>query len=138
MAMLGKSRVKNIFNKDYSDISADDLLEVFGLQRAPMAGAYVLPAIGLFGVGVIVGAGLGMLFAPKAGDELRHDISQRAGDLGRRVGVGQGGHSYEGRGYETTGQGYEGAGIGTSGVIGSSYEGKGPYPGSSTTGQGGA
>ncbi|MCO5166369.1 MAG: YtxH domain-containing protein [Planctomycetes bacterium] len=134
MAMLGKKRVKDIFNKDYSDITGDDLLEVFGLQRAPMAGAYVLPAIGLFGVGVIVGAGLGMLFAPKSGDELRHDLSQRAGDLGRRVGVGHG-QGYEGRGYETTGQGYEGAGIGTSGVIGSSYEGKGPYPGSS---QGGA
>ncbi len=135
--------VREIFNKNYSDISLDDVLEAFGVQRVPPAGSYTLPALGFFGVGMLVGAGLGMIFAPKSGSELRDDLKHRASDIGRKVGVGgeggggyESGRRFEGRGYETTGQGYEGAGIGTSGVIGSTYEGKGPYP--STGGQGGA
>src|SRR3989442_4720118 len=31
--------------------------------------------------GTVLGAGLGMLFAPKAGSELRNQISEKAGDL---------------------------------------------------------
>lgn len=135
--------VREIFNKNYNDISLDDVLEVFGVQRVPPTGAYALPALGFFGVGMLVGAGLGMIFAPKAGNELREDLKHRASDIGRKVGVGgekryegyESSRRFEGRGYETTGQGYESAGIGTSGVIGSTYEGKGPYP---STGQGGA
>lgn len=134
--------VREIFNKNYSDITLDDVLETFGVQRVPSTGAYALPALGFFGVGMLVGAGLGMIFAPKAGRELRDDLKHRASDLGRKVGVGgqgyegyESGRRFEGRGYETTGKGYESAGIGTSGVIGSTYEGKGPYP---SSGQGGA
>ena len=140
--MVG-SNLKDIFGKGYANISRDDILERLGLQRVPSTGSYVLPALGFFGVGMLVGAGLGMIFAPKAGSELRGDIKHKASDLGRRVGVsGEGedyesGRRFEGRGYETTGQGYESAGIGTSGVIGSTYEGKGPYPGGSSGGQGG-
>jgi hypothetical protein len=145
---------KNLFGKhSYTDISADDILSAFGLQRADSTGTYVLPALGLFGIGVIVGAGLGMLFAPKAGSDLRHTIADKASDLGRKVGIAGGGMGYqggyeagsrfEGRGYESTGSSYEGAGIGTtggigsSGVTGSKYEGKGPYPTSTTPGVGG-
>ena len=45
--------------------------------------------------GTVLGAGLGMLFAPKAGSELRNQISEQAGRCGRRrttpiAGVGEG------------------------------------------------
>jgi hypothetical protein len=152
--MMNKVLNKNLFGKDsYTDYSADDILSAFGLQRESSTASYVLPALGLFGIGVIVGAGLGMLFAPKAGSDLRHTIADKANSLGRKVGITGGGMGYEGgyeaggrfegRGYESTGSTYEGAGIGTSGgigssgVIGSKYEGKGPYPTSSTPGVGG-
>lgn len=145
---------KNLFagKSSVSDITADDILGAFGLQRMSGTGTYVLPALGLFGIGVIVGAGLGMLFAPQAGSDLRHTIADKANVLGRKVGIGGGvgyeggyeaGRRFEGRGYESSGTSYEGAGIGTSGgvgssgVIGSKYEGKGPYPTSSTPGVGG-
>lgn len=38
--------------------------------------------IGLL-TGTVLGAGLGMLFAPKAGSELRGQLSEQAGNLGR-------------------------------------------------------
>jgi gas vesicle protein len=45
---------------------------------------------GNFWLGMIVGAAAGavtaLLYAPKKGDELRHDISDRARDVGRKAG----------------------------------------------------
>lgn len=45
----------------------------------------VLPALAIFGAGLVVGAGLGLLFAPKAGRELRNEIADRATDLSHRI-----------------------------------------------------
>jgi len=41
--------------------------------------------VGVFGVGLAVGAGVGLLLAPKPGRELRDDLSRRAGQLGDRI-----------------------------------------------------
>lgn len=38
----------------------------------------VLPALGVFGAGLLVGAGLGLLLAPKSGRELRGEIADTA------------------------------------------------------------
>jgi gas vesicle protein len=35
--------------------------------------------------GVVVGAGIALLFAPKPGRDLRHDLSESMGNLGRKV-----------------------------------------------------
>ncbi len=43
---------------------------------------YLLAGIGL---GVLIGAVLGLLFAPKSGEELRSDLSQRLHDLSEKV-----------------------------------------------------
>ncbi|MCW5935538.1 MAG: YtxH domain-containing protein [Fimbriimonadia bacterium] len=43
---------------------------------------YLLAGIGL---GTLIGAVLGLLFAPKAGSELRGDINERVHELGERV-----------------------------------------------------
>ncbi|MBL8946950.1 MAG: YtxH domain-containing protein [Myxococcales bacterium] len=64
--------------RDYSESA----LAAIGLQPRRSASDYILPALGLFSVGVLVGAGLGLMLAPKRGVELR-------GELGRKVrGVG--------------------------------------------------
>jgi gas vesicle protein len=43
---------------------------------------YLLAGIGL---GVLIGALLGLLFAPKSGEELRGELSQRVHDLSEKV-----------------------------------------------------
>ena len=43
---------------------------------------YLLAGIGL---GVLIGAVLGLLFAPKSGEELRGELSQRVHDLSEKV-----------------------------------------------------
>ena len=63
--------------KDITDITTDDVLSALGLQTRRSVGDYILPALGIFGVGLLVGAGIGLLFAPKTGGELRQQIGAR-------------------------------------------------------------
>lgn len=55
----------------------DDYLAAIGLETKRSAVGVVAPAIGFFAVGILAGVGLGMLFAPKAGYELREDLSEQ-------------------------------------------------------------
>lgn len=55
----------------------DDLLAAIGLEPKRSTAEVVLPAVGFFAVGVLAGVGLGMLFAPKPGYELREDLSEQ-------------------------------------------------------------
>jgi hypothetical protein len=51
-------------------VDRDLLLKRIGLEeRSP--GSDFLTGLGLFSVGVLVGAGLGLLFAPKRGEDMR-------------------------------------------------------------------
>jgi gas vesicle protein len=59
-----------------ADINADKILGALGLQRQDSSDM-VAPLVGAFIVGGLIGAGLGLLFAPKAGKELRRDLGQR-------------------------------------------------------------
>ena len=62
------------------DFSMDDVLNAVGLQRAQhdaLLTSTILPAAGLFGAGLLIGAGLGLLFAPKPGREIREEIGER-------------------------------------------------------------
>ena len=67
--------------RDYSDAA----LAAIGLQPRRSATEFILPVIGIFGVGVLVGAGLGLMFAPKRGSELRGDIGRRVKSVGERL-----------------------------------------------------
>ena len=62
---------------------SESALSAVGLQPRSTATDYILPALGLFGVGLLVGVGVGLMLARKPGVELRGDISRRV----RRVGA---------------------------------------------------
>lgn len=66
-------------------MTRDELLAHMGLQRRAGAAEYVLPALGVFGAGLLVGAGLGLLFAPKPGNELRHALGETAENYMSRI-----------------------------------------------------
>lgn len=63
--------------KNLKQIDRDDLLEMVGLERRRSAADWVLPAVGFFGLGMLVGAGLGLMLAPKPGAQLREDLRRR-------------------------------------------------------------
>ncbi len=62
--------------KALKGLDGDDVLEALGLQRRGSLD-WVAPAVTALGVGLLVGAGLGLMLAPKAGDELRQDLRNR-------------------------------------------------------------
>lgn len=70
-----KLRLKDISN--LKDLSKDDVLEAIGLQTRPSTSAAAMGALGTFGLGLLVGAGLALLAAPKAGRDLREDLKDR-------------------------------------------------------------
>jgi gas vesicle protein len=59
-----------------ADINAETILGALGLQKQGASGV-VAPVVGAFIVGGLIGAGIALLFAPKAGEELRRDLGQR-------------------------------------------------------------
>lgn len=68
---------------DISNISKTDIARALGLQ--PKITDYIWPAMGIFSVGALVGAGLALMFAPKAGNELRDEIGSKLDDLAKRA-----------------------------------------------------
>ena len=67
------------------NMTTDDVLSKFGLQTRTSASDMLLPALGIFGAGAVVGAGVALLLAPKSGAELRNDIGLGASRLKSRV-----------------------------------------------------
>lgn len=64
--------------------SSDEIIRALGLH-ARHSHNDVMPSVALFGAGILVGAGLALLFAPTTGRELRSEISSKANDLAERV-----------------------------------------------------
>ena len=81
--------LKNSVSSTY-DRSVDAVLDRLGLEPKRSTMDVVLPALGIFGAGIAVGATLGVLFAPKRGEEIRSDIAHRVEDLREK-----GSESYE-------------------------------------------
>lgn len=59
------------------NLEKNDFLNMLGLETRRNTVDYLVPALALFGVGVVVGTGIGLLVAPRPGRELREDIAQR-------------------------------------------------------------
>jgi hypothetical protein len=64
--------------------STEDILRALHLQTR-RNGSDVVPSIALFGAGLLVGAGLALLFAPSSGRELREELGERAAELKDRA-----------------------------------------------------
>lgn len=58
-------------------VDKEDLLNALGLEAKPSTTLWLAGVLGTFGVGLLVGAGLGLLLAPKTGQELRGDLRNR-------------------------------------------------------------
>lgn len=62
---------------DLRGLSKSDVLAAIGLATKPSASQRILGSLSLFGVGLLVGAGVALLLAPKTGTDLREDLGQR-------------------------------------------------------------
>lgn len=62
-----------------TDWDKDDLLDLVGLETRRTTTDALVPALTAFSIGVLVGVGVGLLIAPKAGNELRSDLKNRLG-----------------------------------------------------------
>jgi gas vesicle protein len=63
-------------------IDREALLKRMGLEERTPAGDF-FTGLGLFAVGVLVGAGLGLMFAPKRGEEMRATLNEAWRNRGR-------------------------------------------------------
>jgi len=77
--MTIKDQLSNI-----SDRSTLRVMDALGLERKRETTDYVMPALGIFGAGLVVGAALGLLFAPKPGAEFRHELQRGVKDIRHR------------------------------------------------------
>jgi hypothetical protein len=59
------------------NVDRDEVLAMLGLEVRRQPSDYLVPALTVFGAGLLVGAAVGLLFAPRPGRELREDISRR-------------------------------------------------------------
>jgi gas vesicle protein len=56
--------------------SREDLAHAVGYETRQSSALDIVPALSLFGTGMLFGAGLALLFAPKSGQDMRRDLSQ--------------------------------------------------------------
>jgi uncharacterized protein (DUF58 family) len=60
-----------------SDIDKDTVLEMLGLTTRPSVAGRAFGVVGLFGLGLLACAALGLLLAPQPGAQLRAEVSRR-------------------------------------------------------------
>lgn len=58
-----------------------DILRILGASERRSTMDYVLPAIGYFAAGALVGTVAALLLTPKSGREMRQELSEKASDL---------------------------------------------------------
>jgi hypothetical protein len=63
--------------KDLKNLDKEDMLAMLGLETKPSTVRWLSGALGTFGMGMLVGAGIALMLAPKPGRELRGDIRDR-------------------------------------------------------------
>jgi hypothetical protein len=63
--------------QDVKNLEKNDVLGLLGLQTKESETSRLLGTLGAFGVGLLAGAGVALLLAPKPGRELREDIRSK-------------------------------------------------------------
>jgi hypothetical protein len=81
MNLKVKDLVDSLYGSSESLPSRDDIMRALNLMPSRGVTDQIAPAIGIFTVGVMLGAGLAMLLAPKTGAEMRHAIGERVNEF---------------------------------------------------------
>jgi hypothetical protein len=71
--------------RDLTDMDKEDILGALGLQSKSSTAGWVFGTLGLFGLGMVIGAGVALMLAPKPGYELRRDLEGRIRSVRERV-----------------------------------------------------
>jgi len=79
LVSLGAAIASSGIARSLSRLEADDVFGLVGLERRR---SHALGALGLFGLGAAVGAGVALLLAPSAGSETRAKLGKEMGKLG--------------------------------------------------------
>ena len=66
-------------NDEVRNFSPEDILTALGLEKRRNSAEKMLPMIGIFGAGLLVGAGVALLLSPKSGREVRDAIGGAVG-----------------------------------------------------------
>ena len=75
--------------KYLQDMDKDDVLEAIGLEERSSGWSTALGTMGIFALGCLVGAGIGLAFAPKSGEEFRNELGDRMRRKADEMGVNQ-------------------------------------------------
>ena len=59
--------------------SKEEIAGVIGLEAR--SSTSMASAFGIFGTGIILGAGLALLLAPKSGHQIRQDLAEKVSDM---------------------------------------------------------
>lgn len=78
----GEDSMDLTWNAMRKAMDRDALLSRMGLEERTPAGDF-FTGLGLFSIGVLVGAGLGLMFAPKRGEEIRAALNEAWKNRGR-------------------------------------------------------
>src|SRR3981189_3070567 len=75
--------------KYLQDIDKDDVLEAIGLEQRSSAWTTALGTIGIFALGCLVGAGIGLASAPTSGGGCGSELGERMRRKADELGVNQ-------------------------------------------------
>ena len=73
---------------DIKNMDKDDVLATLGLEARRSHGSRMLTTLGTFGIGLLAGAGVALLLAPKSGSDLRQNLRARLRRDGKGEAVG--------------------------------------------------
>ena len=74
--------------QDITNMDKDDVLGMLGLEARRSHGSRMMTTLGTFGIGLLVGAGVALLLAPKPGSELRQTLRAKLRRDGKGEAVG--------------------------------------------------
>lgn len=63
--------------EDLKSLNKDDILAALGLESKRSTTNMVASSLGVFSIGLVVGAAAALLFAPKTGKDMRDEVGTR-------------------------------------------------------------